>query len=57
VEEPWIQILIQTDEDPLTETGTESGKTHNTEVIENFETFPEITSTPSSDQQFRSYGH
>jgi hypothetical protein len=41
----------------LTETGTESGKMHNMEVIENFETFPEIINAPSSDQRFRSYGH
>jgi hypothetical protein len=41
----------------LTETGAESGKVHNTKVIENFETFPESTNTPSSDQQFRSYCH
>jgi hypothetical protein len=32
----------------LTETGTESGKVHNMKVIENFETFPERTNTPSS---------
>jgi hypothetical protein len=41
----------------LTETGTESGKAHNTKVIENFETFPERKNMPSSDQQFRSYDH
>jgi hypothetical protein len=41
----------------LTETGRESGKAHNTEVIENFENFPESTNTSSSDQRFRSYGH
>jgi hypothetical protein len=41
----------------LTEIGTESGKAHNTEVIENFNTFPRRINTPSSDQLFRSYGH
>jgi hypothetical protein len=37
--------------------GAESGDMPNIKVIENFETFPEIINTPSSDQQFRSYGH
>jgi hypothetical protein len=41
----------------LTENGAESGNMHNMKVIENFETFPESTNMPPSDQQFRSYDH
>jgi hypothetical protein len=37
--------------------GAESGEIHNVKVIENFETFPKSANTPSSDQQFKSYGH
>jgi hypothetical protein len=42
---------------PLIEYGAESWERSNTRVIERFETFPERTNTPSSDQRFRSYGH
>jgi hypothetical protein len=29
----------------------------NVKVIKNFKTFPESINTPSSDQQFRNFGH
>jgi hypothetical protein len=41
----------------LRKIGTESKKLHRTKVIDNCETFPEITNTPSYAQHFRSYGH
>jgi hypothetical protein len=54
------QILFserQSRKTPLTETGTKSGKAHNTEVVENFDIFLKSTNTPSSDQRFRIYGY
>jgi hypothetical protein len=41
----------------LTETGAESGETHNMKVIEDFETFPEITNTPPIRPTVQSYDH
>jgi hypothetical protein len=55
------QILIQTDDDltkPCCMNPVQNlGKLLYTKVIENFETFPKSTNTPSYAQWFRSYGH
>jgi hypothetical protein len=41
----------------LHENGAESGNLLNTKMIDNFDTFPKGTNTPSYAQQFRSYDH